>query len=71
MKGDRKNEADETFFVNLTKAKGALLDDSQGEGTILDYDRSRLSDYWRLLFWAAIDDAMDDFLGSKPSKRGK
>jgi probable HAF family extracellular repeat protein len=39
VKGDSKREADETFFVNLTGAVGALLLDSQGKGTILNDDR--------------------------------
>ncbi len=71
VKGDRKNEANESFFVNLTKVKGAVLADSQGEGTILDDDRSRLAHVWHLLFWAAVDDAIDDFLDSRPKKGGK
>ena len=36
--GDKKKEADETFFVNLTGATGATIDDSQGLGTITSDD---------------------------------
>lgn len=32
------DEADETFFVNLTNATNASLADSQGRGTIIDND---------------------------------
>lgn len=39
VKGDRKREADETFFVNLSNAVGAQLQDDQGVGTILNDDR--------------------------------
>lgn len=36
--GDRKREATETFFVNLTSATDAIVDDGQGVGTILNDD---------------------------------
>lgn len=39
VKGDWKREADEAFFVNLSNAVGAQLQDSQGVGTILNDDR--------------------------------
>jgi probable HAF family extracellular repeat protein len=39
VQGDRRREPNETFFVNLSSAVGALLLDSQGKGTILDDDR--------------------------------
>jgi hypothetical protein len=39
VKGDKKKEANETFFVNLFGASGALILDGQGLGTILDDDR--------------------------------
>ena len=39
VRGDKKNEADETFFVNLSGAIGALILDGRGVGTILDDDR--------------------------------
>ncbi len=36
--GDALDEPDETFFVKLTKATGATIDDGEGVGTILDDD---------------------------------
>ena len=36
--GDTTREANETFFVNLSAAKGATLFDSQGKGTVLNDD---------------------------------
>jgi hypothetical protein len=36
--GDALDEPDETFFVELTKATGATIDDGEGVGTILDDD---------------------------------
>lgn len=36
--GDTKPELDETFFVNLMNASGAVIDDGQGLGTILNDD---------------------------------
>jgi probable HAF family extracellular repeat protein len=39
VKGDRQKEADETFFVDLSSAIGALIEISRGRGTILDDDR--------------------------------
>jgi probable HAF family extracellular repeat protein len=38
VKGDRKREADETFFLNLTGAVGAVIQDGQGKGTIRNDD---------------------------------
>jgi hypothetical protein len=38
VKGDRKKEASETFYLNLSGALNALLADSQGLGTILNDD---------------------------------
>jgi Calx-beta domain len=38
VRGDKKAEADETFFVNLSSAQGALVADGQGVGTILNDD---------------------------------
>jgi hypothetical protein len=42
VNGDRRGEADETFFVHLTSAAGAKITDGQGVGTILD-DEPRVS----------------------------
>jgi hypothetical protein len=38
VKGDRKGETNETFVVNLSGVVNALLEDSQGLGTILNDD---------------------------------
>ena len=38
VNGDRKKEANETFFLNLSGAVDALLADGQGLGTILNDD---------------------------------
>jgi len=38
INGDALDEPDETFFVELTKATGATIDDGEGVGTILDDD---------------------------------
>ena len=39
IKGDTVFEADETFFVNLSNAMGAVIFDGQGRGTIVNDDR--------------------------------
>jgi hypothetical protein len=38
IKGDKKQESNEQFFVNLSGASGAQIDDGQGLGTILNDD---------------------------------
>jgi len=38
VKGDTMNEADETFFVNLSSAENATIADAQGVGTIRNDD---------------------------------
>lgn len=38
VKGDTKDEPDETFFLNLSNATGASLEDGQAVGTIVDDD---------------------------------
>ena len=38
VNGDIVNEADETFFVNVTNVTGAAVVDAQGEGTIVNDD---------------------------------
>ncbi|MEX2114559.1 MAG: FG-GAP-like repeat-containing protein [Pirellulales bacterium] len=73
VKGDKKNESDESFFVNLTNSKGALLDDDQGEGTILNDDTNgKKSRKWhnQLAFASAIDAAFDDWMSPGRKKRG-
>ena len=39
--GDKKNEPNETFFVNLSNATNATIADGQGRGTIHDDDRRK------------------------------
>ena len=41
VKGDRRRESDETFFVNLANAVGATISDNQGKGTIRNDDGIR------------------------------
>lgn len=64
VKGDKKSETHETFFLNLGKAKGALIDDGQGLGTILNDDAVRQANAWYTLAWAAFDDLIDNLFGS-------
>ncbi len=73
VKGDKKKEADETFFVNLANANGALMDDGQALGTILNDDGVRRGGKCHDQVWFAsdIDDAIDDFMGFGQKKRGR
>jgi Calx-beta domain/PA domain len=43
VKGDKAQEANETFFVNLSNPVGVTFSDSQGRGTILNNDAPALS----------------------------
>jgi hypothetical protein len=38
VQGDKKKEANETVFVNLSGMVNALLEDDQGLGHILNHD---------------------------------
>jgi hypothetical protein len=38
VKGDRRNEANETFFLRLSRAVNATIADARGKGTIVDND---------------------------------
>lgn len=38
IKGDRRNERNETFFVKLSGATNAIVSDASGKGTIIDND---------------------------------
>jgi len=38
VRGDKRKEADETFFVNLTGASGGTISDGRGVGTIVNDD---------------------------------
>ena len=71
VKGDKKVEAHETFFVNLSHAKGAVVDDGQGVGTITNDDRGRRGSRW--YDWLAstwdINAAIEDFLDFAKKKR--
>ena len=39
VRSDRKREADEVFYVNLSNANGATIADGQGVGTIRNDDK--------------------------------
>ena len=39
VRGDRKREPDEVFYVNLSNANGATIADGQGVGTIRNDDK--------------------------------
>jgi hypothetical protein len=39
VRGDRKREPDELFYVNLSNATGAAIADGQGAGTIRNDDK--------------------------------
>jgi hypothetical protein len=72
VKGDKKNESDESFFVNLANAKGALVDDGQGEGTILNDDSNGKRGrkwYNQLAFASAVDAAFEDWMSPGRKKR--
>jgi hypothetical protein len=68
VKGDKKREADESFFVNLSRSVGADIDDGQGEGRILNDDHSRKRFDW-ISFASHLDDVLDDLFSSKRKKR--
>ncbi len=72
VKGDKKTEAYETFFVNLSNATGASIDDGQGVGTITNDDPARKASRWH--DWLSstwdINAAIDDFLEYMRKKRG-
>ncbi|BAY84562.1 YD repeat protein [Calothrix parasitica NIES-267] len=40
---DRLNEADETFFINLSNASNAIIADTEGKGTIIDNELPSIS----------------------------
>jgi hypothetical protein len=68
IKGDKKKESDEYFFVNLSGASGAPLEDGQGEGAIFN-DDSGATRGGRNRHAAAFDAALDDFFGQPHKKR--
>jgi hypothetical protein len=69
IKGDKKKESDEYFYVNLSGANGAPVDDGQGEGAIFNDDggSGRRGRHW---FAEAFDAALDDLFSRPPKKRG-
>jgi Calx-beta domain/FG-GAP-like repeat len=72
VKGDKKNEGDETFFVNLSGARGAELDDGQGLGTILNDDRTGKGGgkgLNQIAFASAVDAAIDNWMTGRPKRR--
>jgi chitinase len=70
VKGDKRNEADETFFVHLDNAKGASIEDGKGQGTIVN-DDARRGSFWYAYAWAEISEAIDDFLPGRRTGRGR
>jgi Calx-beta domain/FG-GAP-like repeat len=68
VKGDKKNEADESFFVNLSRARGAEIDDGQGLGTILN-DDSSAKIHNQLAFASAVDAVFDGWMTSRSKRR--
>jgi len=44
VNGDLTSEPDETFFVNITNASNAIVDDAQGLGTIVNDDLQKIHD---------------------------
>jgi hypothetical protein len=68
VKGDKKREADESFFVNLSRSVGADIDDGQGEGRILNDDNLRKRFDW-ISFASNLEDTLDDLLSSRRKRR--
>ena len=73
VKGDKTQEADETFFVNLTSPSGATIADSQGVGTIMNDDGGGKSSggSHQKLSASAVDAAIDALIFSARKKRGR
>ena len=72
VKGDKKNEGDETFFVNLSERRGAELDDDQGLGTILNDDRTGKGGgkgLNQLAFASAVDAAIENWMTGRAKRR--
>lgn len=69
IKGDKKKENDEYFYVNLSGASGAPVEDSRGEGWIFNDDWSTRSSGNS---WVdAFDLALEELLNDRPRKRGR
>jgi hypothetical protein len=69
IKGDKKNESDESFFVNLSGGSGAPIEDGQGEGLILNDDGSGIAGSGTNPRPADVDALMHDWLFSTRKKR--
>ncbi len=65
---DRQNEANETFFVNLSGAIGGVIADSQGLGTILNDDSGGRKNTLSLSA-VAVDAAIEDWMFPGRKKR--
>ncbi|MBI3406960.1 MAG: DUF3466 family protein [Planctomycetes bacterium] len=68
IKGDKKKEKDERFFVNLSGAINGVITDSQGVGTILNDDGGSTGSNRLSSAPAAIDAAIVDFLTGRQKK---
>jgi hypothetical protein len=68
IKGDRKKESDESFFVNLSGASGAPIEDGQGEGWIFNDDAGSSSS--KKSYAAAVDAVLQALMNPKSKKRG-
>jgi hypothetical protein len=70
VKGDKKVESDETFYVNLFGAKNGEIGDGQGVGTILNDDGGSSSHRSTASYAAAVDAALHDlFVGREKTRR--
>lgn len=58
VRGDKKAEADETFFVNLSSAQNALFGDGQGVGTIVNDDGGSLALDAAYSDWDLMDEVL-------------
>ena len=65
---DRKAEADEQFYVNLSNAQNATIEDDTGLGTILNDDTSQLKRSQKSPA-AAVDAVMEELLAGRNGKR--
>jgi urease beta subunit len=70
VKGDKKVESDETFFVHLSGAKNGVLGDGEGVGTILNDDGlGSRSSKATATYAAAVDAALHEmFVGRGKSR---
>jgi hypothetical protein len=72
IKGDKKKESDEYFYVNLSGASGAPIDDGQGEGGIFNDDTPASGRGGRHRSAASFVDAViNDWIFSARRNRGR